>query len=157
MVVLEFILVITFFWESGVGRIQRKFCSALEWVIAAAFLLISLLIGSFVWHEHSVLTASVASISGDQVTRLPSGLPVRAISVPVLLLLDGKEVRLGDTATHVAALLGRAAEVGKQHVDHGPLGQRFTRFYEHSSTRFLLAFEPVERNGEPRVSWIYLH
>ena len=83
MVVLEFVLIISFFWESGVGRIQRKFGSALEWVIAAAFLLISLLIGSFVWHEYSVSIASVVSISGDRVTRLPSGVPTRAISVPV--------------------------------------------------------------------------
>ena len=61
-------------------------------------------------------------------TLLPVAVPARAISVPVLLLLDGKEVRVGDPVDAVARTLGRGAEVGRQLVDRGALGDRLTRF-----------------------------
>ena len=139
------------------GAIGARFGSVIEWGVAAIFLLAALFIGSLIVRERTVSTAAVAPVEEAELMALPAGVPARAISVPVLLLLDGKEIRVGDTATHVAALLGRAAEVGKQHVDRGSLGDRLTRFYEHASTQFLLVFEPFERHGEPRVSAIYLH
>ena len=74
----------------------------------------------------------------------------------MLPFLDGKEIRVGDTAVAVAARLGRAAEVGKQDVDRGTLGERLTRFYEYAGSKFILVFEPFERNGEARVAAIYL-
>ena len=64
--------------------------------------------------------------------------------------------RIGETASAVAARLGRAAESGRQEVDRGNLGERLTRFYEYGGSRFILVFEPFERNGEPRVIGIYL-
>jgi hypothetical protein len=76
--------------------------------------------------------------------------------VPVLLLLDGRQVRVGDTVEEVATVLGRAAEVGRQVVDRGALGERLTRYYEHQGTKFLLVFEPFERRGALRVAAIYL-
>ena len=138
--------------------IRARFGSAIEWVVAAAFLLATLAIGSLIVREFRVVSTA-APVPGEDTepTALPGSVPARAISVPVLLLLDGKEIRVNDTATHVAALLGRAAEVGKQDVDRGSLGERFTRFYEHASTQFILVFEPSEPRGEPRVSSIYLH
>ena len=44
----------------------------------------------------------------------------------------------------------------RQEVDRGTLGERLTRFYEYAGSRFILVFEPFERNGEPRVAAIYL-
>ena len=69
---------------------------------------------------------------------------------------DGKEIRVGDTARRWRPRLGRAAESGRQEVDRGSLGERLTRFYEYAGFRFILVFEPFERNGEPRVAAIYL-
>ena len=68
--------------------------------------------------------------------------------MPVLPFLDGKEIRIGETVSAVAARLGRAAESGRQEVDRGSLGERLTRFYEYAGSRFILVFEPFERNGE---------
>ncbi len=78
------------------------------------------------------------------------------MSVPLLPLVDGSELRIGDTEAAVAERLGRAAESGRQEVDRGSLGERLTRFYEYAGTRFILVFEPFERNGESRVAAIYL-
>ena len=50
---------------------------------------------------------------------MPAAVPPRAVSVPVLPFLDGKEIRVGETAAVVAASLGRAAESGRQEVDRG--------------------------------------
>jgi hypothetical protein len=74
----------------------------------------------------------------------------------MLLLADGKEVRVGDTLPAIAARLGRQAEMGSQSVDRTPQGERLTRFYEHGGTRFVLVFEPFESGGEPTVAAIYL-
>ena len=68
---------------------------------------------------------------------------------------DGKEVKVGDSVSSVATALGRAAEVGRQEVDRGSLGERLTRFYEYGGARFILVFEPFERNGEARLAAIY--
>src|SRR5262249_61559584 len=90
------------------------------------------------------------------VASIPPGVPARAVSLPVLPFLDGKEIRIGETVSAVASRLGRAAEIGRQDVDRGSLGERLTRFYEYSGSRFILVFEPFERNGEARVAAIYL-
>ena len=79
----------------------------------------------------------------------PAAVPARAVSVPVLPFLDGKEIRVGETRTSSPPRLGRAAESGRQEIDRGTLGERLTRFYEYAGSRFILVFEPFERNGEP--------
>jgi hypothetical protein len=129
-----------------------------EWLIAAAFLCATVAVGSLIVKE---LRAPAAVRAASQpvrprVSSIPASIPARAVSVPVLPFLDGKEIRIGDLASAVAARLGRAAESGRQEVDRGNLGERLTRFYEYGGSRFILVFEPFERNGEPRVIGIYL-
>ena len=75
----------------------------------------------------------------------------------MLLLLDGKEIHVGDTTQKIEELLGKRAQAAALEVDQGPLGERQTRFYEYAGTRFILVFEPFERRGELRVGAIYLH
>ncbi len=139
-------------------RTASRFGPVVEWLIAAAFLLATLAVASLIVRE---LSAPVPVRAGQPVARpqpasIPPAVPARAVSVPVLPFLDGKEVRVGETAAAVAARLGRAAESGRQELDRGSLGERLTRFYEYGGTRFILVFEPFERNGEPRVVGIYL-
>jgi hypothetical protein len=86
----------------------------------------------------------------------PAGVPSRAVSVPVLLLPDGKDVRVGESLTQIAARLGRQAEAGPQSVERGVVGERLTRFYEYGGTKFVLVFEPFERDAEPRIAAIFL-
>jgi hypothetical protein len=129
-----------------------------EWLVAVAFLLATLAVVSLVVRE----LRGPARVSADAPASLavpastPAAVPSRAVSVPVLPFLDGKEVRVGETAAVVAERLGRAAESGRQEVDRGTVGERLTRFYEYSGSKFILVFEPFERGGEPRVAAIYL-
>lgn len=129
-----------------------------EWIVAAAFLAATFAVGSLIFDQlRAAPRLSVAAPAARPlVTSTPAAVPARAVSVPVLPFLDGKEVRVGETFTAVASRLGRAAELGRQEVDRGALGERITRFYEYAGSRFILVFEPFERNGEVRVAAIYL-
>ena len=137
---------------------RARFGSAIEWVVAAAFIVIALLIGSVVVRELRTVRAGmpVSAREPQPATSAPAGVPPRAVSVPVLLLPGKKEVRVGDSVATVAQSLGRDAEVGTQAVEPSRFGERLTRFYEHGGTRFVLVFEPFETKGEPKVAAIYL-
>jgi hypothetical protein len=128
--------------------------SAVEWVVAALFLLATLAVASLVLRELRAAASSTPP-RPSALQAAPAGLPERAVSVPLLLLAEGKEVRVGHTASRVAAVLGREAETGAQRTDNGPLGERVTRFYDFSGTRFALVFESP-RGGAPRVTAIYI-
>lgn len=129
-----------------------------EWLIAAAFLCATVAVATLVIRElrGPVRISAATPAARPLVNSVPAIVPARAVSVPVLPFLDGKEVRVGETALTIAARLGRAAEVGKQAVDRGTLGERLTRFYEYAGSKFILVFEAFERNGEARVAAIYL-
>ena len=138
-------------------RTAFRFGPVVEWLVAAAFLFATVAVASLIVQElRAPAPTRPAAAPRPLVTSVPSAVPARAVSVPVLPFLDGKEIRVGETAAAVASRLGRAAESGRQDVDRATLGERLTRFYEYGGTRFIVVFEPFEHNGEPRVSGIYL-
>jgi hypothetical protein len=141
--------------------VRTRVGSAVEWVVAAAFLLATLAVGSLVLRE----LRAAASAGPDNpnpaaaaapATALPASLGPKAVSVPLLILAEGRELRVGDSAARVADVLGREAETGVQQSDIGPLGERTTRFYDYSGTRFALVFEAPAKGSALRVTAIYL-
>jgi hypothetical protein len=130
--------------------------SLLEWVVAAFVLAAVALFGSIVVREirtvHPVTPVSARETLPDP--PVPAGIPARAVSVPVLLLSDGNSVRVGQSLEAVTLRLGEATAA--QSVERAPKGDRLTRFYDYAGVRFVLVFEPFERNGRPRVAAIYL-
>ena len=79
-----------------------------------------------------------------------------AVSVPLLLLGNGREVRIGDPASEVAERLGSAVRVLSESLERSAVRERLTRFYSDVSVQFVVVFEALERNTEPRVAAIYL-
>ena len=138
--------------------LRLKLASALEWAVAAAFLAATLGVASLILRDMNMpaMRAVAAAAPAPPVTAIPSAVPAGAVSVPVLPFADGKEIKLGDSARAVTDRLGRAAETGREEVDRGRLGARITRFYEYAGFRFIVVYEPFERNGEPRATAIYL-
>ena len=139
---------------------HQRVTSILEWALAVAFIAAMLVGGSFAVREFRTVSALTAvSASAPEAVPAPAnpvGVPPRAISVPLLLLSDGNEVRVGETISAIVARLGQHAIVGKQAIERAVHGQRVTRFYDHVGTNFVLVFEPFEANAEPRVAAIYL-
>ena len=137
--------------------LRLKLASAFEWAVAAAFLAATLGVASLILRDMNVpAMRAVSAAQPAAVTPIPAAVPGDAVSVPVLPFADGKEIKVGDPARAVAERLGRAAETGREEVDRGRLGARLTRFYEYAGFRFIVVYEPFERNGEPRASAIYL-
>jgi hypothetical protein len=139
-------------------RSRLRLAPILEWFVAASFLFATFAVGSMILNglRPAAAPARPVPTARTLVASIPSSVPVRAVSVPVLPFIDGKEVRVGETVSAVAARLGRAAESGKQEVDRGKFGDRLTRYYEYAGSRFILVFEPFELNGEARVAGIYI-
>jgi hypothetical protein len=138
-----------------------RIAAALEWLVAVAFLFATVAVVGMILSELRARPRPRPSVAAAvQPAAIPAAvpavIPARAVSVPVLPFGDGKELRVGDTLSVVAARLGRAAENGKQVVEPGGLGERLTRFYEYGGWHFIVVFEPFERNGEMRIASIYL-
>jgi hypothetical protein len=114
-------------------RPRLRLAAVFEWIVAAVFLLATLSVGSLILRElRPAPVVRAAPPVRPVISTIPATVPARAVSVPVLPFLDGKD------------------------VDRGSFGERLTRFYEYGGSRFILVFEPFERNGESRVAAIYL-
>ena len=137
---------------------RKRFESLVEWAVAVAFITAVLGLGSVFVREFRTVSAVTPVIAREPVhtSPVPAGVPSRAVSVPMLLLRDGKEVRVGDTLVAIASRFTREAEVGREIIDRAPNGERLTRFYEYEGTQFVLVFEPFEVGRALRVAGIYL-
>jgi hypothetical protein len=137
--------------------LRLRLGAVVEWIVAAAFLAATFAVGSLILRDLSGPRARPSiPVARASTSATPAAIPSGAVSVPVLPFRDGKEIRVGDSASTVAVRLGRAAEIGRQEVDRVMLGERLTRFYEYAGFRFIVVYEPFERNGEQRVAAIYL-
>lgn len=134
----------------------HRLSAAAEWLVAAVFLAATLWVSVMIVGELRPDPAVRAAPAQAPAVSVPPAVPARAVSVPVLALADGIELRIGQTLAAISSQLGRAAESGRQEVDQGLLGERLTRFYEFQGTSFILVFEPAERRGEPKLIAIYL-
>ena len=131
--------------------------SLLEWLLAAGCLAAVLSLGSLVVREFHTVSAVTPVIANEAPVRNPpAAVPSRAVSVPLLLLDDGTQIRVGDTVEAAQAVAGAAAEVTRPNIDRTESGERVTRTYERNGTRFVLVFEPSADDHQFRVTGIYL-
>jgi hypothetical protein len=136
---------------------RAPFGSILEWLLAAAIMAAAVVLGSIAIREARPVSPVVPVIAGESRTPdVPAGVPSRAVSVPILLLGNGRDVRVGDRASDVAARIGGAARLVSESVERGGIRERVTRVYEYAGTAFVLVFEAIERTAEPRIAAIYL-
>ncbi|MEW6320130.1 MAG: hypothetical protein AB1635_03470 [Acidobacteriota bacterium] len=135
---------------------MRGLASLGEW-LAAGLLLLSLgWVLSGPAREWIGPRASIATHSIPLVSSTPPGVPAGAMAVPLLVLLDGTEIRVGDTQAALNTVLSERLADGPPHVSRGDFGDRVTRAYVHRGTRFLVTTERTEPGGPARVSGIYL-
>jgi hypothetical protein len=136
---------------------RARFGSLLEWILAAVCIVAILAIGSIAVREFRSVAAVTPVIAHEAaLPDPPAAVPSRAISVPMLLLTNGVELRVGDPAAEVVRRLGRQAEVAAPSIDRSAAGERVTRFYEQGGTRFVVVLEPFADDAQVRVAGIYL-
>lgn len=127
--------------------------SALEWLGAAVILLGVLWLASAVLRHWIVpRSAAVAEVgAGEQV-----GVPAGATEVPLLVLLDGTEIKVGDAHARVLELLTEQHAIGPSQTANGDFGERWLRGYQHGITRFFVVCERAEPGAEMKVAGIFL-
>ena len=125
-----------------------------EWLVAAGGVL-ALLWLVYVPVQRLIgprVDAAVAEVA----TALPPGVPAGASNVPVMILLDGREIRHGDLRSRLDAVLPQKFAEGPPHVSTNEFGDRHTRAYTVNGTRFYLVCERLERGGPMRISGVYV-
>jgi hypothetical protein len=135
-----------------------RFVAMVEWAMAAAAILAVVALGAFAEREVRTVTAVTPVIAREATTPLlatPAAIPPGSVSIPIVVLSDGNEIRIGDTVSDVRKRLGRTAEIAPHATERIPNGERVTATYEHSGIRFRLVFEPFDHGAEPRVAGIY--
>lgn len=128
--------------------------SFFEWLVAATGVV------ALIW----VLSVPLQRLIGPRVdaalvdvpSGLPPGVPAGATNVPVMMLLDGREIRTGDLRTRLNALLPEKLADGPAHLSTGEFGERHTRAYLVDGTRFYVVCERLEKGGPVRVAGVYL-
>lgn len=127
--------------------------SFVEW-IAAALVATAVLWVGFTW-AGPWLTRAPATVSVEA-NQVPAGVPGNAQPVPLLVLVDGTAIRVGDTQVDIHARLGEAPDDPEPQASRGAFGDRLVRTYQRQGTRFFLVCERTEPGGPVRVSRIYL-
>jgi hypothetical protein len=154
------VLQMTFTSGAGGARLadveDRRFRvgSFFEWVAAVIGA------GAVVW----VVSVPVQRLMGPQVEAAlvddaavaPPGIPAGATNVPVMYLLDGREIRHGELHTRLSQKLPDDLVTSPIATSQGAFGERQTRAYTVDGTQFYVVCERVEAGGPMRVTAIYL-
>lgn len=136
---------------------RARVSSLLEWVAALACIIGLAAVGSVVVRDLRTVSAVAPVIAHEEgMADPPASIPARSVSVPVLVLGDGAEFRVGDAAADVSTKLAGQSEVAPAVIDRTEAGERVTRFYAVNGQRFAVVFEPFAGDRQPRVAAIYL-
>jgi hypothetical protein len=93
---------------------------------------------------------------GMEYNDTPPGVPAGSTVVPVMLLLDGREIRHGELRAKVDELLPERFATRPPKISAARFGPRHTREYVVDGVRFFVVCEPMEPNGQMKVAGIYL-
>ena len=129
--------------------------SLFEWVLAVAVL------GGAVWFGGPYAARWLPRQAAPPTTEIevpatPTGVPPGARSMPLLVLLDGTEVRVGMPETTLRTILSERLAAAPRVASRGQFGDRITRAYLAQGTRFWVVLERRLPGDEVRVSAIYL-
>jgi hypothetical protein len=136
---------------------RARASSLLEWIAALLCIIGLAAAGSVLVRDFRTVSAVTPVIAHEEaIPDPPAAVPARSVSVPVLLLSDGAELRVGDTAAELSKRLGPDAEVAPPAIDRTSSGERVTRFYAQGGQRFAVVLQPLAGDGQVRIAAIYL-
>ena len=136
---------------------RRPIGSLVEWLCAAMCAAGVVALVSIALHEFQSVQP-VVPVSAKEIADTPpaAGIPAGVTRVPLLLLPDKREVRLGETLAGVAERLGTAAQLVSESLEETDAGRRVTRFYNDVGVQFVVVFDAPRVESEPRVSAIFI-
>ena len=136
---------------------RRPVGSLVEWLCAVMCAAGVVALLSVAVHEFQSVRPVVPVIAKEIPDSAPAaGIPAGVTRVPLLLLSNRREVRLGETLAGVAERLGTAAQLVSESLEETGAGRRLTRFYNDVGVQFVVVFEAPHAESEPRVSAIFI-
>ena len=136
---------------------RRPIGSLVEWLCAAMCAAGVVALVSIALHEFQSVRPVVPVIAKEIADTPPAaGIPAGVTRVPLLLLPDKREVRLGEPLAGVAERLGTAAQLVSESLEETDAGRRVTRFYNDVGIQFVVVFDSPRVESEPRVSAIFI-
>jgi len=136
--------------------------SLLEWAVAAMCVFALLVACSWMlraWHRAPTPIVPVAAEAFDALVTMvlpPAAVPPRVVSVPLVLLSSGSQLRVGDSESSAAGKLPASWRAGDDMLDRSTGGTRITRAYDDGARKFQIVLDS-SGDGERRVSAIYVH
>ena len=128
--------------------------SLFEWLAAA--LALSALVWLVYMPVQRMLGPGVEASLVDVPVALPPGVPAGATSIPVMLFLDGREIRHGLPHNRLLQALPDSLATAPVLRSNGEFGERHTRTYMVDGRKFYVVCERREPGGALRVAGIYL-
>ena len=142
---------------------RARFGSLLEWACAALCAALLMAIAARIASairttpDPIVPVAAQGIVARPALSAPPAAVPPGVVSVPLIQLKGGAEVRVGDTESAASNKLRSPWRVGDDVLEHSADGDRVTRAYDDGARRFLLVLEPPTGGGAERhVSAIYM-
>jgi hypothetical protein len=144
-----------------VDATHARFGSLLEWLVAAACILGVLAIGSVLVREFRTVAAVAPVIAHeDTVPDPPAAVPAGSVAVPVVLLSDGVQLHVGDSAADLAPRVAKIRESAPASIERlrggSAPGERVTRFYEVEGRRFAVVLAPQAGEEQVRIVALYV-
>ena len=135
---------------------RRRFGSFVEWLFAAACAAgVVMAMASAVQEIRNVRPVVPVSAQAIADTSI-AGVPPDVVRVPLLLLANKRQVRLGERLTDVGEHLGSAARLVSESFEETAVGRRITRFYDDLGVQFVIVFDAAGQSADPRVSAIFI-
>jgi len=110
---------------------RARFGSLLEWAVAAACALAIATLGSLIFQglrtPRGIVRVNVEAAEAAPMPDPPAAIPARAVSVPLILLNDGTELRVGERESTISAKVKRAWQTGVETLERTTAGTRITR------------------------------
>jgi hypothetical protein len=135
---------------------RLRVASLFEWLAAALCVVVVLWVISVPVQRVVGPSVQAAIAEVDVANGTPPGVPAGATIVPVMLMVDGREIRQGDLRSRVDEVLPPQKAAGPAVISSSQFGERHTQMYDLNGAKFYVVCERLEPNGQMKVSGIYL-
>jgi hypothetical protein len=130
--------------------------SLVEWLLALGVLAGVVWVGAPVVQRLAPQGSAAVTLVESVLPDLPGDVPDDAQSVPLLMLLDGGEVRLGMTEKAFSARPFSRLTAGPVAIEPGVIDDRMVLPLRSGATRFWVVLDRTEAGHERLVTAIYV-
>ena len=130
--------------------------SLAEWVLALGVLVGAVWVGGPVVQRLAPPGSTSVTLVESALPDLPGDVPDNAQSVPLLMLLDGGEVRLGMTEEALRARPFSRMTAGPISIEKGVIDDRMVLPFRSGHSRFWVVLDRTEPGRERLVTAIYV-